>query len=50
MRLSMLVRMDEEKMLCLRDWAERRKEDGKFSLNAWTSDVIERAMHKEGIL
>ena len=45
-RLQLLVRMDKNKVLCLRDWAK----DNRKNLNEWLSNTIDDGMRKEGIL
>jgi hypothetical protein len=50
MRKQVQIRMEEDKVLCLRDWAERKREEERFSLNAWLANSVEDGMRKEGIL
>ena len=51
MRKQILIRMDEEKVMCLRDWAERKRlDEERFSLNTWLTNSIEDGMIREGIL
>jgi hypothetical protein len=50
MRKQVQIRMEEDKVLCLRDWAERKREEEKFSLNTWLSDAVIDGMIKEGII
>ena len=51
MRKQVSIRMDEEKVYCLRDWAERKRlDEERFSLNTWLANSVEDGMRKEGIL
>jgi hypothetical protein len=50
MRKQVQIRMDEDKVNCLRDWAERKRMEESFSLNTWLAGRVEDGMLKEGIL